>query len=211
MGYESFYPVFMDQISYANGDFLAPIPGYHTGVKVDYSSNGSALGAAVVDSVYSPYGGTRGDGELSHNAGVEFYYSYTGVENLTLWAGFAHDTKGNFQGHSVTTFDLWASYQLTKQLRIAAEYVDKDGGLGAKGNNWLAFANYSFTDKLSSAFRVSGEKMDDNGPEFTKYTVAPAVALTPNLSVRAEVSYYDYKNYWTNKATFYGVQAVFKF
>jgi hypothetical protein len=211
MGYESFYPVFMDQISYANGDFLAPIPGYHTGVKVDYSSNGSAFGAAVVDSVYSPYGGTRGDGELSRNAGFEFYYSYTGIENLTFWAGVAHDMKGNFQASSVTTVDVWASYQATKALRVAAEYVEKNGAVGNKGSNWLVFANYSFTDTISSAFRVSGEKMDDGGPKFVKFTVAPAIALTPNLSVRAEVSYYDYDNYWTNKATFYGVQAIFKF
>jgi hypothetical protein len=211
LGYESFYPALMDQITYANGDFLAPIPGYHTGAKVDFTSNGSSIGVAAVDSVYSPYGGTRGDGELVHNAGFEMYYSYTGITNLTLWAGVAHDTKGNFQAHSVTTVDVWASYQLTKSARIAAEYVEKDGGLGAKGSNWLTFFNYSFTDTVSSAFRISGEKMSDGGPEFVKFTVAPAVAITPNLTVRAEYSYYDYDKYWTNKAHFFGVQAVFKF
>jgi hypothetical protein len=211
LGYESFYPANMDQISYANGDFLAPIPGYHTGVKVDYADKTQGVGLAVVDSVYSPFGGTKGDGELQHNAGFEGYYTFTGIPDVVLWAGFAYDTKGGFEWHSVSTFDFWASYQLTKAARIAGEFVTKDGGLGAKGTNWITFLNYTFTDKVSSTFRISGEDMSDGGPSFIKYTVAPALALTANLSVRVEYSYYDYKDYWTDNASFYGVQAVFKF
>jgi hypothetical protein len=211
LGYESFYPVYMDQISYANGDFLAPIPGYHTGLKMDYSGNGQGFGAAVLDSVYSPFGGTRGDGELQHNAGFEAYYTYTGVKDLTLWAGVAYDSKGGFEAHDVTTFDFWASYAINPSLRIAGEFVTKDGGPGAKGTNWITFLNYAFTDKVSSTFRISGEEMADGGSKFIKYTVAPAYAVTANLSVRAEFSYYDYDRYATDSATFYGVQAVFKF
>jgi hypothetical protein len=211
LGYESFYPANMDQISYADGDFLAPIPGYHSGLRFDYADKVQSFGVAVLDSVYSPYGGTRGDGELKHNAGFEAFYSYTGITNLTLWAGVAHDIKGGFETHSVTTFDVWAGYQVTKAARIAAEFVTKDGGLGAKGYNWLTFLNYSFTDTVSSTFRISGEQMSDGGPKFMKYTVAPAVALSANLSIRVEYSLYDYSNYWTKKANFAGVQAIFKF
>lgn len=211
LGYESFYPVFMDQVSYANGDFLAPIPGYHTGAKVDFSSNGVGGGVAVLDSVYSPYGGTRGDGELQHNAGFEGYLTYTGVQNLTLWAGIAHDTKGGFQPHEVTTLDFWASYQVSKAARVAAEFVSKDGGLGNKGTNWLTFLNYTFNDQVSSTFRISGEEMSDGGPRFTKYTIAPAYAVNANFSIRAEYSYYNYSRYTTDHADFFGVQAVFKF
>jgi len=212
MGYESFYPANMDQISYADGDFLAPIPGYHTGVKIDYADKEQGIGIALLDSAYSPFGGTRGDGELTHNAGFEGYYTFTGVTDLTLWAGFAYDTKGGFQPHSVATFDFWASYNISKVLRVAGEFVTKDGGPGAKGDNWLAFADYSFNDKVSSAFRVSGEKMSNGGPGFTKYTICPAYALNANLSVRAEYSYYKYTKYAAaNNANFFGVQAVFKF
>jgi len=57
MGYESFYPANMDQISYADGDFLAPIPGYHTGVKIDYADKEQGIGIALLDSAYSPFGG----------------------------------------------------------------------------------------------------------------------------------------------------------
>jgi hypothetical protein len=216
LGYESFYPALMDQVSYANGDFLAPVPAYHTGAKYDFAEKTFGFGVAAIDSVYSPYGPTRGDGELKHNGGFEGYFTFTGIENLTLWAGFAHDTKGNFQPHSVTTIDVWASYQLTKQIKIAAEYINKDGGYvpsvyNNKGHNWLTYLNYAFSDKVSSVFRISGEEMSNGGPRFVKYTVAPTYNVNANFLLRAEYSYYDYKNYASSSADFFGVQAVFKF
>jgi hypothetical protein len=216
MGYESFYPIYMDQITYADGDFLAPIPGYHDGVHIDYSDNNQSAGIAGVDSVYSPYGATKGDGELKHNGGFEAFYSYKGITNLTLWLGYAFDSKGGFEVHSVSTFDIWASYQITKQARAAAEYVNKDGGTGNKGYNWIAFFDYSLTDQLSAAFRVSGEKMNSvagvAGPGFTKYTVCPSYALTDHLKVRAEYSYYHYTDFGTIKdANFIGIQTIFQF
>ena len=44
-----------------------------------------------------------------HNAGFEVFGKYTAVADLTLWAGFAYDTKGGFQPSSVSVFDFWAS------------------------------------------------------------------------------------------------------
>lgn len=214
MGYESFYPIYMDQITYANGQFLAPIPGYHSGIRLDYSNDTSGAGIALVDSVYSPYNATKGDGELKHNGGVEAFYSFKGIKDVTLWAGVAYDSKGGFQPHDVIMLDFWASYQVSKALRIAGEYAHKDDGdVVATGYNWLGFLDYSFTDKVSAAFRVSGEKLDSatGGASFTKYTFAPAVALTGNLTVRAEYSYTDYSNAAWDSASFVGVQAVFKF
>ncbi|MDD2765125.1 MAG: outer membrane beta-barrel protein [Opitutaceae bacterium] len=210
LGYESFYPTLMTQISYANGDFLGAIPGYHSGVKLDYTAGSTGMGFAVLDSVYSPYGYNRGDGELKHNAGFEGYVVQK-IGDVTLWGGFGYDTKGNFQVHSVLTLDVWLSYQLNQATSVGAEYQHKDGGLGAKGYNWLAFLGYNFTDKVYSAFRISGEKLSDGGPGFLKYTVGPAYTLTDHLTVRAEVSYYDYENYTVDSATFFGVQALFKF
>ncbi len=210
LGYESFFTVNNPTISFANGDFLAAIPGYHTGVKLDYSGNGFGLGTAVVDSIYSPLY-LKGDGELKGNAGFEGYIVYKGVPNLTLWSGFAYDTKGNFRTHSILTLDFWAQYQVNKKTLVAAEYAHKDGGVGDKGYNWLGLATYAFTDKFSSAFRVSGEELDNDGGSFTKYTVAPGFAVTSNLTVRAEASYYDYKDFAVENATFFGLQAFFKF
>jgi hypothetical protein len=226
LGYESFFTVNNPEISFANGDFLAPIPGYHDGVKIDYSDKEWGAGVALLDSVYSSFAGVvngvpysssfylKGDGELKHNAGFEGYVKYTGVENLTLWGGVAHDTKGKTilgQTHSVTTLDFWAQYQIDKATAVAAEYANKDGGTGNKGYNWLALVTYAVNDKLSLAGRVSGEKVSDGGPGFTKFTVAPGYAVTANLTVRAEFSYYDYTDYAKDTGTFYGVQAFFKF
>jgi hypothetical protein len=211
LGYESFFTVNNPEISYANGDFLGPIPGYHDGVRLDFGNKDLAWGAAVLDSVYSGPYYLKGDGELKHNAGFEGFFSYKAITDLTLWAGIAYDTKGSFETHSITTVDFWAQYQITKPLAVAGEYAHKDGGPGNTGDNWLALLTYAFTDKFSGAARISGESLDDNGPGFTKYTVAPSYAVTANLTVRAEVSYYDYSNYAKTKGTFFGVQAFVKF
>jgi len=213
LGYEAFDIPNMTQISYANGDFLGPIPGYHTGVKWDYSDKDFGIGGALVDSVYSGPNYLKGDGELKHNGGFEGYAVYKAVPDLTLWAGFAYETKGNVlhKNEAITTIDFWGSYNLSKASTIAAEYVHKDGGPGDTGFNWLAFYSYNFDAKWSSVFRVSGEKLDNGGPEFTKFTVCPTYKINDNFSVRAEYSYYDYDKFTANTASFFGVQGVFKF
>ncbi len=129
MGYEAFDIPNMSQISYANGDFLAPIPGYHSGVRLDYGDEANAAGIALVDSVYSGPNYLKGDGELKHNAGFEAFYSYKGVKDLTLWFGLAYDTKGNVihKNNATTMFDFWLSYNVTKDSTIGAEYAVKDG------------------------------------------------------------------------------------
>jgi hypothetical protein len=212
LGYEAFDIVNMSQISYANGDFLGPIPGYHTGAKYDFSDKDIGFGVAILDSVYSGPNYLKGDGELKHNAGFEGYFVYKAVPDLTLWAGFAYDTKGNVihKKDEILTLNFWASYNLTKESTFAVEYVHKDGGPLDKGYNWLAFYNYTFDPKVSTAFRISGEKLD-KGPEFLKLTVSPTYKVNDNFLVRGEVSYYDYDKFTTNKALFFGVQALFKF
>jgi hypothetical protein len=212
LGYEAFDLVNMSQISYANGDFLGPIPGYHSGVKYDYSDKDVGFGMALLDSVYSGPYYLKGDGELKHNAGFEGYFVYKAIPDVTVWAGFAYDTKGNVihKNDEILTLNIWASYNLTKDSSLGLEYVNKDGGLGDKGYNWLAFFGQNFTPKVSTAFRLSGEKMK-SGPGFTKYTVAPAYKVNDNFLVRAEVSYYDYTKYTADSALFFGIQSVFKF
>ena len=237
LGFEAFDIPNMYQITYANGDFLAAIPAYHSGVKFNFSDKTWSGGVAVLDSIY---GGFEGDGELRGNAGYEAYLSFTGVEGLTLWGGVAYQTEGaispsfvpanptlapRFIGSQEEAFvlDFWASYQINKDILVAAEYVTKDSYY-ADGYNWLAFLNYSFDEKTSMAFRVSGEELDANaplqdGPSFIKYTIAPAIKVTDNLTVRLEVSHYRYDDdvtvtrtsNFTSKDTFIGVQGVFKF
>ncbi len=212
LGYEAFDIPNMTQISYANGDFLAPIPGYHSGVKWDFSDKDVGFGLALVDSVYSGPNYLKGDGELKKNGGFEGYFVYKGTENLTLWTGFAYDTKGNVlhKNDAILALNIWLGYNLTKTSTLGLEFVNKDGGKGDTGYNWLAF--YGVTSgKYYNAFRLSGEKLKDGGPGFTKFTYSPAYIVNDNFSVRAELSYYDYKDHTADKAIFFAVQTIFKF
>lgn len=213
LGYEAFDPVNMNQITYGavTVGTLSAIPGYHTGLKVDYADKAIGYGFGVVDSVYSPFGIDKGDGELRSNAGFEGYITSNGLGDLKLWAGFAYDTKGNFQASKVLTLDFWGEYALSKQTKVALEYCHKDGGEFSKGWTWLAYLNYAFTPSVSAVFRVSGEKLQAKtaGSDFTQYTVGPSFKINDNFAVRTEYSYYDYDN-GTSKSLF-GVQGVFRF
>jgi hypothetical protein len=216
MGYEAFHTASLSQITYGAVTIgtLGAIAAYHTGVRLDYGDKDISYGFAIVDSEFSPNGFAKGDGELTHNAGFEAFVKVTSISDLTLWGGFAYDTKGGFQPNSVSVVDLWAEYKLTKDATVAAEFCAKDGGDFAKGNTWLAYLNYAIDAKWSTVFRVSGENLSGKtktiGNNFTQYTVGPALKLNDNLTVRAEVSFYDFSGKGLDK-TLYGLQAVFKF
>ncbi|HTQ29641.1 MAG TPA: outer membrane beta-barrel protein [Opitutaceae bacterium] len=221
LGYESFYQISDNMITLANQSFLAPIPGYHEGVKFDYTVDKTTVfGAALVDSDYPKpgYNATEGDGELKHNGGAEGYVQYTGIDNLTVWMGVGYDSKGNFEPHDVWVYDIWASYQIDKTSTVAAEEIYKDGGnvsLGTdlpkdKGSNWLVYYQYNFTDQFYSWFAVSGEDAS-SGASYVKYSISPTYNLTANLSARAQYSYTNYHKYVLNDANFIGGEILFKF
>ena len=218
MGYEAFHTGSMTQITYSPVTIgtLGAIAAYHSGVRLDYGDKEVAYGFALVDSAFSPNGFARGDGEFVHNAGVEAFVKYTGIADLTLWAGISHDTKGGFQKtHSVTALDFWAEYKLSKDLTGALEFCTKDGGDFAKGSTWLAYLNYAIDSKFSTVFRVGGESLSGKtktvGRNVTQFTICPAVKLSDNLTVRAEYSIYDYKGTGARDRNLFGVQALFKF
>jgi len=200
LGYEAFDPVNTAQLSY--GSTIFAIPGYHTGAKLDFSGKTFSAGVAVVDSIFhGAKGFFEGDREYSDDLGFEAFMSFTGIDRLTIWAGIASEDT-----HNATTdlfiFDLWASYALTDRITIAGEIdTQKDFADG-----WLAFLSYKFTDKFSTAFRISGVSWDAGG-EDTKYTVAPTIALNSNLSLRAEYSIGEGDS---GDFDFFGVQAVLK-
>ncbi|OAM91300.1 porin [Termitidicoccus mucosus] len=225
LGFEAFDAPNMYQISYANGDLfggsaleIAPIPAYHSGVKVVYSDDAWSAGVAFLDSVY---GGLKGDGEVEDNFGVEAFFSFTGVEKLTLFGGIAFqseddDPTDGYTSPEIMTFNFWASYEISDKWLVAGEFTFSDQKDYMDGYNWLALAKYAITPKISAVFRVSGEDVDyedpiETDPSFLKFTLAPAYTITDNLSVTAEVSYYDYKDYVVKDDVFVGVQAIFKF
>jgi hypothetical protein len=212
MGFEAFYIPSLYQISYANGDFLGAIPGYHDGVRLDFGGDGLNVGIAILDSVYSP-NYLRGDGEFSDQFCVEGYVSFSPTEGSTIFAGIAHDGEGGFQAESVTMFNLWGSFTATDSLWFAAEITHKDGGDFNTGYNWLLFANWTQSDLMSWTFRVSGEEMDEvgtaGGEGFLRYTVSPTFAVAENLAILLEGSFTDFNEAAGGDSdTFFGVNAI---
>lgn len=211
LGYEAFDTVNMTQLTYANST-LGAIPGYHTGVKFDYSNDTFGGGLAVTDSYSHEQGFFRGDEDFEDVA-FEGYVVYKGIEKLTLWAGFAYEDterKGLVITQATSVYDIWASYAVTDKLTVAAEFAMKesDALVGADGYQWLAFTQYAFTKEFSLVGRISGD--DTETGDENRYTVAPTYVFTDNFSVKAEFSIVD-KNAGVNDSTYYGVQGVFKF
>ena len=201
LGYEAFDPVNMAQLTY--GSTIFAIPAYHTGAKIDYSTETFSVGVAAVDSVFlGSKGFFEGDREYDDDIGFEAMISYTGIDKLTIFTGIAfEDTKG--AADELFIFDLWLSYAVTDKLTLAAEYDHQNDTM----DGWLAFAGYKFTDKFSTIFRISGVEWDGGGSD-TKYTVAPTYTIDNNLSLRAEFSVGEGDS---GDYTFIGGQVVFKF
>jgi hypothetical protein len=229
LGYEAFDPINMTQITYAwatpqalpgsNGLIVANIPGYHSGVKVEQSNDDFAAGVAVLDSVDTPAGSTlKGDGDLKNGPGVEAYFTYKGVKNLTVFLGgyFENDTAVD---DKKTSLDLWAQYVLGDTTFAAEASTRKDdyaaGSSDLTSNFWLLEVQQTINKTWAVTGRISGINAKTQNvsskPSGTTFTIAPAVTLTPNLSVVFEYSYTSYKNFSIDKGNFIGVQARFKF
>jgi hypothetical protein len=206
LGFEAFDPVNMTQITYAT---ISGIPAYHTGAKVDYAGDGFSAGVSVTDSLQPGDGFFQGDGEFSDDVGFEAFVTFTGIDKLTLFTGIGYeDTDG--APDSTFVLDVWASYELTDAVTVAAEYTyNKDVAKSA-----LAFVQYTFSDKLSAIARASVIDVD-GGDTGSYFTVSPTYAFNDYFALRAEVSYADSAesggNTGGDKGFFYGVQGVFKF
>ena len=201
LGFEAFDPVNMTQLTY--GSTIFAVPAYHTGAKIDFSGKTFSVGLAAVDSVYSGKNGFyEGDREYEDDMGFEAMFSYTGIQNLTVFAGIAmEDTFG--AAEDLFIFDLWLSYTLTDKLTLSAEYDTQNDYM----NGWLGQVGYKFSDKFSTIFRISGVEWDAGGNDM-KYTVAPTYTINSNFALRAEVSLGEGDS---GDYTFIGGQIVFKF
>lgn len=198
MGYEAFDVPNMAQISYAQT--IATIPGYHTGVKLDYSTATYSTGFAVVDSLFDPLTGFyKGDGDLS-SPGLEAYFSYKGIKDTTIWFGAADEvaTKTAF-------YDLWVSYAVSKTDSLGAEVVKVESG----STFWLLAYTKGLSDAWSLTARVSSED-PVSGSSSTKYTICPSYKVNDHFIARAEVSYTPSFGA-TPSSTFLAAQTIFKF
>lgn len=212
LGYEAWDAINMSTISYGNS--WNAIPGYHSGAKVDYTGDGFAAGAAVVDSLYMDanhfFGG---DGHFDDGLGYEAYVNYTGIEKLTLFLGLGIEDEDGLDTQYV--YNFWASYALSTKLTGAFEFTYNDNGVD-QASRWALFGIYTFSDSVSLTGRVSGVIEDiATGDAGTAFTVSPTYTFNSNFSVRAEVTYADSTESAVQvpgtKGLFYAVQGIFKF
>ncbi len=203
LGYEAFDAVNMNQITYAAG--IGAIPAYHSGLKVDYVTDVFSAGFNVSDSIMGGNGFWTGDGDFGDGLGYEGYVAYKGVPKLTLWAGFGYEEIDDETDW--VTYDVWASYDLTDKLNLAAELVYHEDP-GVEGYQGLLYAKYSFTDKFSLVGRW-GFALPEDESEVYSYTICPSYSFCKDFLVRGELTYYDESSGGSD--LFAGVQAILKF
>lgn len=209
MGFEAFDTVNMYQMSYANTT-TGGVPAYHSGVKLDYSTELWGAGFNISDSLRGP-SFWEGDGDYGNGLGYEAYVTYKGIDKVTLWAGAALDDTDGLD--NFLSLDFWASYEVSDKLLIAGEIIYAENTLSGADNavGGLAFLKYSFTDKFSTVFRLGIDAVDSGiagPPDSLKYTVAPAYAFNDNFTLRGELSFIDFDN---TDQLFAGVQALLTF
>lgn len=210
LGFEAFDTVNMYQLSYANST-TGGVPAYHTGVKVDYTTETWGAGFNVSDSIRGP-SFWEGDGDWGNGLGYEAYVVYKGIDKVTLWGGIAHDSTDGLP--DFTSYDFWASYDITDKLMVAGEIIYANNTLSGANSavGGLAFLKYAFTEQFSTVLRFGIDEVESTGPAVTapdnyKYTIAPTYAFNEHFLMRAEVSYTDSRD----DVFFTGVQALLKF
>ncbi|HLP07443.1 MAG TPA: outer membrane beta-barrel protein [Opitutaceae bacterium] len=221
LGYEAFDPINMLQISYANPT-AAYIPGYHTGVKFENSTDAYSIGVGISDSLYGP-AYYKGDGDLNNGVGLEAYFTYKAIKDFTLFAGLGYDT-GDSVADKRFVGDLWVQY-VYGQFTFAGEvcYGSTDYSSTIEGESTIAshtedgyfilgLVKYQANDKWAATFRLSAGQ-GEAGDDFVRGTFAPTYSVTKNLDLVAEYSYTELDEDAGNAdyAHYLGLQARFKF
>jgi len=138
-----------------------------------------------------------GDSNLENDdLDTELSFSYTGIENLVLGGGFLFDNQGNSAGSRETdVVNIHAAYQ-TGKLLLAAEYTEQDIDqatvVNDKLDGYMFLADYSVSDKLAIAVRLSNNEVETSTSDFNKATIAPRYAITDSLGAVIEYSDLDY-------------------
>jgi hypothetical protein len=209
IGYEAYYAVDNPTISFANNELITIAPGYHSGLKLEYTGDTWSVGGALLDSLYTGANDARGDGELRHNQGYEAFVAFRSGRLLEIAVSAGHEGRGVATNESFL-YDVWATCQFTPSTLLAANWSGKDGGAGDTGHAWLTLLKHDFTGRISASLRASGDRLQ-GGERFTRFTIAPSYRVTPVLTVRAEYSHTERSQGPPAATSFYGVQAFVRF
>ncbi|MFP6900063.1 MAG: hypothetical protein VCA36_03915, partial [Opitutales bacterium] len=167
VGFEAYDPINMYQISYAydhTGGDQDIYDAYRDGVSASYVTDKFSISA------FAQY--VEDDNTSITNAektGYEYVFAYTGIDKLVVKAIFA----------DAPTYDVdnyWASYQVSDDLMVAAEYAEKDNDTGDDIEGWLLMGDYSVNEKLGLVLRYSEEEI--GAVDYDKFTIAPNYAIS---------------------------------
>jgi hypothetical protein len=135
----------------------------------------------------------NGDSNLENDdLNTELSFSYTGIENLVIGGGFLFDNQGNESSTETDIVNIHAAYQTGKFL-FAAEYTEQDvdgTSTNDKLDGYMFLADYSVSDKLAIALRISANEVTDT-VDHDKLTIAPRYAITDSLGAVIEFSDID--------------------
>ena len=165
LGWEAFDATNMYQFTYAYRGFSSLAPAYAVGAAADYVTDSYSLGVWVGDS---------SDGDVSYELAGKF----TGVDGLTLFAGWANDP-------AYETLNFWASYEYDAWT-FAAEYIDVDNDMGADSTGYLFMAYYAW-DSAGLTLRYSVEETDGM-EDWELITISPSYTFSDNLLGLLELS-----------------------
>jgi predicted porin len=158
--------------------------GAQEGVRLSYSAGDLSGSLALYDSIDSTLeaGGTKDDLDY------ELALNYTGLNNITLGAGFQTDRSDSTVATTdVEIYTINVTYTLDK-LFLAAEYANRqDDGETWDEAAYMVLADYDVNDKLGVAVRYSSWETGAN-TEAEKLTFAPNYAITDSLGAIIEFS-----------------------
>jgi len=168
------------------------------GIRLSYATDSLAVSIAATNGV-----GVSEEEQTSalifseNNLDYEVAVTFTGLENLSLTAGFisvnSEERNGNPATDDGVISTINGSYTLDKLL-IGAEYISYDPD--AAGINdisaWMILADYDINDKMGVAVRFSEFETDVTAKaESDQLTIAPNYAITDSLGAILEYSSTD--------------------
>jgi len=215
LGYESFDSPNNAFISYGLSGYTA---NYTTGAKAEYLGETLSAGVSVRDSILASdlransFGFYSGDGNFSDDLGYEAYLLYTGIEKLTLFAGFGYedtDTEGGVVADDVSTFNVWGSYAFTDKFSLAVEYASTEA---AVDSSWLFQGTYIVSDAVSVSARLTFKDSADDtvADDAVGYGLASTYTISENFAIKGEITKTDNEPF-TDDVFTYAIQGLFKF
>jgi len=194
LGWEAFHAP--DLFQYSTSATLV-YPGMMNGAGAKYAGEGFEVYGSALAGVWDS---TDTDTE---DMGFEGNIRLTAIQNLTVFVGFATEEVGAVEAtaempamgeYDPTLVNVWASYKVGDNITLAAEFNDVSdwGGSDNDGEGWLAMINVGLTETIALTLRTSALDVEDAAgasvTDVEKWTIAPSLAVTENLSLIAEYS-----------------------